>query len=193
MTLALSMLAAGVVTADSKWGSFEGYPKAKFFVNNKEIPVPEGGVPAFVIDGSTVLPLRQVADAMQAIVKWDNTDKTAYIYKPNVSMFVAQDVSSNTVKKTFGKVDVGKSMSFVVFVQADNLQVNASGLKITIEDPYGAEVGTATAALDTPRDNFWFTSPFEINFTESGNYKIKFALNVDGSYTTVAEKLIVSE
>lgn len=194
LTLLLFVMAAGVVYADSLWGYYKGYPQARVYMNNHSIDTGEG-VPAFIINGSTVLPLRQVAEALKAIVKWDEDEKTAYIYKPNVSIFVAKDVSSKdySVKQPFGKVDAGKTMDFVVFTQIDDLKTNVSGLKITILDPNGSVVESKEAPLDNPGDNFWYTWPFKVKFSETGNYKIQLAFEVDGSYETVAEKIIGSE
>jgi len=193
LTLALSLVAAGAVMGESMWGNYAGYSKAKVYVNDTELSN-SGSVPAFVINGSTVLPLRQVAEAMNSIVKWDSSNQTANIYKPNVALFVAEKVtSSNEVKKPFGKVTAGIRRPFDVFAQVDNLKVNATGVRISIVDPYGSEVDRITEGLSSPGSNFWFTTHFEIKFSETGNYKVRFAVEVDGTYHTVEEKLIVSE
>lgn len=195
LTLALSFLAAGTVFADSIWGSYEGYAKAKIFVNDAEIKFPDGTAPAFVINGSTMIPLRQAADALQAIVKWDDSNKTASIYKPNVSMFVAKDVGSKdySVQQPFGKVTAGETMNFVVFAQVDNLKTGVSGFQITIEDPSGSVVDSREETLGQTGDSFWYTWPFQVKFEQKGNYKVKFEFEYDGNYAIVAEKLIVSE
>ncbi|WP_438446673.1 stalk domain-containing protein [Gorillibacterium sp. sgz5001074] len=191
LTLVLCLVAGGAAVADSRWGNFEGYSKVRVNVNGSTMST--DGVPAFMVKGSTVLPLRQVADAFHAIVKWDEGSQTANIFKPNVNMFVAQEASSSNIKKPFGKVDKGSSRSFDVFVQVDNLLTGASGFKLSVLDPYGSEVASSDNTMDGAQDNFWFIAPFKVKFSEGGNYTVRFAFDVDGSYVTVAEKLIVSE
>lgn len=195
LTLALCMVAGGAAIADSRWGSYAGYSKVRINVNGSTLD--PDGVPAFVIDGSTVLPLRQVADSFNAIVKWDSANQTADIYKPNVNMFVAQEVSGkdySTIKKPFGKVGSGSTMTFDVFVQVDNLLTDVSGFQISILDPFGNVVDSQTQSISGSPDNFWFATPFsKVKFSETGNYTVRFAFEVNGGYTTVSEKLIVSE
>jgi hypothetical protein len=195
LTLALCMVAGGAAVADSRWGNYAGYSKIRVNVNGSTLN--SDGVPAFMINGSTVLPLRQVAESFNAIVKWDSGNQTANIYKPNVNMFVAQEVSGkdySTIKKPFGKVGSGSTMTFDVFVQVDNLLTDVNGFKVSILDPYGNVVDSRSESISGSPDNFWFATPFtKVKFTESGNYTVRFDFEVDGSYTTVAEKLIVSE
>lgn len=195
LTLAFSLLAAGGVFADSIWGSYEGFAKAKLIVNDTEVKIPDGTAPSFVINGTTMVPLRQAADALHAIVKWDDTNKTVNIYKPNVSMFVAKEVATKdySVKQPFGKVTAGETMNFVVFAQVDNLKTSVTGLRITVEDPSGNEVDSKKESLAQPGDSFWYTWLFKVKFADKGNYKVKFELEQDGRYTTVEEKLITSE
>lgn len=193
LTVALCMVAGGAAVADSKWGNYAGYSKVKVNVNGNTLD--SEGVPAFVINGSTVIPLREVANSFHAIVKWDSANQTANIYKPNVNVFVAQEVSKDYSEiKTFGKVVSGISKNFYVFAQVDNLLTSVSGYKISILDPSGNEVDSRSEAINGSPDNFWLTTPFsKIKFSEKGNYTVRFAFEVDGKYTTVAEKQIVSE
>lgn len=191
LTLVLCFVAGGAAVADSRWGNYEGYSKVRVTVNGDTLSM--DGVPAFNVNGSTVLPLRQVAEAFHAIVKWDSGSQTANIYKPNVNMFVAQEASTSNVKKPFGKVDQGITRSFDVFVQVDQLLTGVDGFKLSILDPYGNEVAGSEESIDATQDNFWFITPFKVKFSESGEYTVRFAFDVDGKYVTVAEKLIVSE
>lgn len=191
LTLVLCLVTGGAAVADSRWGNYEGYSKVRVNVNGDTMSM--DGVPAFNVNGSTVLPLRQVAEAFNAIVKWDSGTQTANIYKPNVDMFVAQEASTSNIKKPFGKVDQNTTRSFDVFVQVDNLLTGVDGFKLSILDPYGSEVDSSVNSIDGSQDNFWFIAPFKVKFSESGNYTVRFAFDVDGKYVTVSEKLIVSE
>jgi hypothetical protein len=206
LTLVFSMLCAGTVFADSLWGNYNGFPKAKIFVNDNEITVKDGEVPAFVIDGSTVLPIRKIAESLQAIVKWDSETMTANIYKPNVHMFVSEDVKIDkykqvsSIKSPFSVVETGKTVDFVVVVQVDSLKANTSGFKISIVKPDGDQYDSTEVSTDKGLTNklingFGYTSPpFNVKFTQKGSYLVKFSFkSTDDKYTVVSQKTIVSE
>ncbi|GIP32857.1 copper amine oxidase N-terminal domain-containing protein [Paenibacillus sp. J2TS4] len=188
-------LGSVTVFGESLWGSFEGFSKARVFINDSEVNIPEGDVPAFIVNGRTVLPLRLLAESLQATVSWDNTEQTAKIYKPNIHMFVSLDVDKEyTIKKPFGKVARGETRNFVVSTQVDTLKMNATGFKITVEDPKGELAAEAVEVpLEKASESFWYTWPFKVSFNQAGNYTVKFSLLVDGSYTVVSKKTIVSE
>lgn len=57
------------------------YPLVNIMVNQKEILPAEGDVPAFQIDGRTMVPIRLVAEALKADVKWDEGTRTVIITK----------------------------------------------------------------------------------------------------------------
>jgi hypothetical protein len=196
LILVFSMLFTATVFADGLWGQYEGFSRAKVRINNADLQVPDGEVPAFVINGRTVLPLRQLADTTQTLLKWDNATKTADLYKPNVHMFIAQDVSNKdfSLQKPFGRVDQGKTMNFVVFAQVDNLKTDVQGFRVTIEDPNGKQAtDPLVVPLEKSEESFWYPWPFKVNFAEKGNYTVKFAFLLDGQYTVVSQKVIVSE
>jgi hypothetical protein len=199
LTLTFSLIFAASVYADSLWGSFEGYSIAKINVNNSEVYIGDKEVPGLVIKGTTVLPLRKVAESLHAIVKWDDTNKTANIYKPNVDLFVARSVSKQkdeySMTSLFGKVTRNTTMKFVVFAQVDNLKTNVSGFKISIVAPNG-ELATDSkeSTIDNSPESFWFQWPFEVNFSQKGNYLVTFSFkDENGDYSEVSEKTIVSE
>jgi hypothetical protein len=206
LTLVFSMVFAGTVFADSLWGNYGGFPKAKILVNDNELTFKDGEVPAFVIDGSTVLPIRKVAESLQAIVNWDSETMTANIYKPNVHMFVSEDVKIDkfkqvsSIKSPFSVVETGKTVDFVVVVQVDSLKANTSGFKISIVKPDGeqydsTEVSTVKGITSKLINGFGYTSPpFNVKFTQKGTYVVKFSFkSTDDKYTVVSQKTIVSE
>lgn len=57
------------------------YPTVNILVNGKEIVPAAGDVPAFQIDGRTMVPIRLVAEALKADVKWDEQTRTVIITK----------------------------------------------------------------------------------------------------------------
>jgi len=187
------LLCTASVVADSMWGSYNGYDKAKVIVNGSELQ--ENGVPAIIMNGSTLLPLRQVANSLNAVVKWDNDKKTASLYKPDVHMFIAEEVGKNySLKNPFSIVDYGITRSFDVFAQIDNLKTNVSSVKITIVSPSGETVGSVEDTLSDSSESFWYTAHYKLKFAEKGNYTVNFAI-IDGDNieTIVSKKNILSE
>lgn len=197
LALALSLFGTATAVASSLWGDYEGFNKAKVFINDVEKQFSDGEAPAFLIKGNAVFPVRALADSLHALVKWDNANKTVNIYKPNVHMFVAKEVGKDySIKQPFGKVKKGDTIDFAVFAQVDSLNTSISSFKISIETPSGEQAVTPhEKSVGTQKDNFWYPWPFTVNFSESGNYKVKFSVKLDDSsdYTVVSEKVIVSE
>ncbi|WP_245954574.1 stalk domain-containing protein [Paenibacillus flagellatus] len=155
-------------------------------------------VPAFMINGRVVLPLRSLSDSLNAIVKWDDDTKTASIYKPNVHMFVATDIAKDDSPKTpFGKVSKGKKLSFVVAAQVDSLATPIHSFRIDLVAPDGSVIrSTDAVALEGSKDSFWYSWPLEgVTFDASGTYKVQFKIKLDDSrdYAVVSEKTITSE
>ncbi|WP_010269977.1 stalk domain-containing protein [Paenibacillus senegalensis] len=192
---AVLIFTLGTVTAfgESLWGSYEGYSKARIMVNDKLLE--ESDVPAIIVNGRTMLPLRQISESLQATVNWDNTTLTANIYKPNVHMFVSLDVDKDySIKKPFGKVARGETRNFVVSTQVDQLKADAQGFQITVVAPNGEMAhDPVTVDLESSTDSFWYTWPFKVHFSQRGDYTVQFSVLVGGEYTVVSEKTIVSE
>lgn len=65
------------------------YPIVNIIVNQKEVLPAEGDVPAFQIDGRTMVPIRLVAEALKADVKWDEGTRTVIITKEEYTPPVA--------------------------------------------------------------------------------------------------------
>lgn len=194
LTLLFTVLGAGIVYAGSPWGDYQGFTKVKVTVNNNEAAI--GEVPGFVIAGRAVLPLRDLTDSLQALVKWDETNKTAEIYKPNVHMFVAGEVSKeDVIKKPFGKVKRGDKMNFVVLAQVDNLKTSISTFRIEIIHPDGTVLRTSDP-ISADNDSFWYNWPVTgVTFDAYGEYKVRFLMKLEekDNYTIVSEKVIKSE
>lgn len=206
LTMVLSMVFGATVFADSLWGYYDRFPKAKVFVNDSEVTFKEGEVPAIVIDGTTLLPIRKIAEKLQAIVEWEKETMTASIYKPNVHMFVSEEVKVDkskqvaTIKSPFSVVETGKTVRFVVVVQVDGLKADATGFKISIIKPDGEEyeskeelTGAGINSLLPPI--FGYTSlPFDLKFSQKGTYLVSFSFkDTNGNYTAISQKSIVSE
>ena len=192
------VLSTATVAASSLWGDYDGFSKVRLLVNNVEKSFSDGDVPGIIMNGKTLLPLRELADSMQALVLWDSSTKTVAIYKPNVHMFVVKDIAKDySMKSPFGVVKHGETVDFVVFAQVDNLQTGISSIRISIESPSGANVVTPhEKAMNGQKENFWYPIRFtNVAFDEYGKYKVKFAMRIDDSsdYTVLSEKEIISE
>ncbi|WP_028561556.1 stalk domain-containing protein [Paenibacillus pinihumi] len=180
LTLALSLFGGTVLFADS------AAQKVRVFVNGIESK--ESGL---LSEGSTYLPLRQIASSLQALVVWDDSAKRASIYKPNVHMFLFQGQNS------FGNVKQGR-VTFSVFSQIDNLKVDINGVKVAIADPSGDEkmIQSQDVNPNKQSDNFWFrTEDFRYNFDSAGKYLVRFYIKPVSSneWTLVSEKTITAQ
>jgi hypothetical protein len=150
----------------------------------------EGGI---IEEGRTYLPLRQMATSLQALVEWDDQNKRATVYKPNVHMFLFKEDKNNTM---FGNVEKGFQGSFKVFAQIDNLKTEITAVKISIFDPDGREKVIQSEDVSPKNDNFWFATNFiSYKFDASGKYAIRFFIKTKSvtDWTVVSEKLISSK
>jgi hypothetical protein len=202
LMIAIFLLSTGVVAGASLWGDYEGYAKAKVYVDDVEKTFSDSDVPALIMHGTTMLPLRTLADSLQALVRWDDSNKTASIYKPNVHMFVVNELIKNkdgtyTMKYPFGRVVHGDKLDFVVFAQVDNLKTNVSSFKISIKTPSGNDaVEPIEQGVTQPSESIWLPWQFSgVKFSEYGKYTVQFSIKLDdgSDYKVVSEKEIISE
>ena len=70
-----------ILTAGSALGSirsyFEGYPVVKIYVDGKEVI---SDVPAVILNGRTMVPVRFISEELEAEVVWDADEYAVYIY-----------------------------------------------------------------------------------------------------------------
>lgn len=197
LMLMFFVLSTAAVVASSIWGDFKGNSIARLIVNEETVEFGDSDVPPLIVDGKTVLPLRAVSDALQALVKWDNSNKTAYLYKPNVHMFFTTEVRKDSAIVPFGVVERGKEVDFIVFAQVDNLKSSINSVQVSVVSPSGKSVITPVVkSISESKEAFWLKVPlYGVSFNEAGTYVVKFAMKQDGSndYSVVSEKQIQSE
>ncbi|WP_261305842.1 copper amine oxidase N-terminal domain-containing protein [Paenibacillus andongensis] len=197
LMLMFFVLSTAAVVASSIWGDFKGNNIARLIVNEETVEFGDTDVPPLIVDGKTVLPLRAVSEALQALVKWDNSNKTAYLYKPNVHMFFTTEVRKDSAIVPFGVVERGKEADFIVFAQVDNLKTNINSVRVSVVSPSGKSVITPVVkSISESKESFWLKVPlYGVSFNEAGTYVVKFAMKQDGSndYAVVSEKQIQSE
>lgn len=201
LMLAFTVLGVGAVAAGSPWGEYKGFSKVKLNLNNSEVSL--GDVPAFIVDGSVVTPIRKLTDSLRALVNYNSTTGVVDIYNPNVHMFVAEEVLKDKdkdkgpiLKNTFGEVKKGKSVEFVVFAQVDSLETDIHSFKVQILDPQGAVVNSSDdVILEEQKESFWYPWPFKVSFDTVGKYKVQFLMKLkeDAPFTVISEKVINCE
>src|SRR5690606_14542131 len=155
----LSMLVILILTTGIALAS----TSVKVIINGKIV-----GEIGEIINDTAYLPLRKVAEHLQAVVYYDSASKTANIYKPNVHMFVYQD--DNTL---FGMVEKGANKKFKIAAQADNVKFNVSSIRFTMTDPNNKETVLSTIKIDNKSEVYWLTADdLRYRFSLKGDYII---------------------
>jgi len=157
------------------------------------------GADARLTPDGVMVPLRRISEALGALVVWDGDNTTANLYKPNVHLLVAEDVSREgdgyVIRRPFGRIESGLQKKFSVLVQVDNLKTNLESFRVRVVDPKGETVGDSRdLSAAGVKDNFWVRSDFQISFNRKGEYRVQFLAKLPGgSYATLSEKAIVAE
>lgn len=146
-----------------------------------------------VVDGTTYLPLRQLADTFNAFISWSD-NKQVVINKPNIHM-MTMSVNSNGVYP-FQAVEKGSTVTFYVLVNGDSLKTPLSAAKMEIVDP-----GNTVKELyyeSNPENLSVFqlrTKEIKYKFGSEGEYKVRMYMKAEKSndWTLVSEKLIFSK
>lgn len=196
LMLALSIFGTAGAFANSLWGEYEGYSRVNVVFNNVEKKFKEGEAPAFMINGSTMIPVRMLSESLQALVKWNSDTKTVSIHKPNAHMIVARKVGDDySIRQPFGGVKKGDVLPFAVHAQLDSITTPIHSFKISIFSPSGKEVAANETKVVDQKEIFWYTWPFNVTFSEAGSYVVKFSMKLDekSDYTVISEKVILSE
>lgn len=162
-------------------------------------PLEFDGSAARLTDEGVMVPLRRISEALGALVQWDGEKAAANLYKPNVHLLVAEDVTREgdgyVIRRPFGRIESGLQKKFSVLVQVDNLKTGLESFRVRVVDPKGETVGDSRdLSAANVKDNFWVRSDFQISFDRKGEYRVQFLAKLPGgSYTTVSEKAIVAE
>ncbi|WNR46506.1 stalk domain-containing protein [Paenibacillus roseipurpureus] len=197
LMVAFFVLSTAAVVASSIWGEYKGFNIARVVVNNQTKEFGDSDVPPLIVDGKTVLPLRAMSEALQSLLRWEDSSKTAYLYKPNVHMFFTTEIRKDSSIVPFSVVERGEEANFYVFAQVDNLKTSINSVRVSIVSPSGSNVITPVEkSISDSKESFWLKVPvYGVSFDQSGTYVVKFAMKQDGSseYTVVSEKQIQSE
>jgi len=196
LLLAFSLAGAGTIFADSV---LEKYYAKKISVklNGNEIDN-TGLVVDFGKDSRAMAPLRDIVQSMGGIVRGDNANDSIDIIKPNVQLsmhtfqYVKEDIQ---LSRPYGSFEKGENSNLAVLAQIDSLTSPISSLRMTIVDPFGAEVEKIEKSITEHQGNFWFRFLMsKVNFKYSGDYKVNLFMKLSGDneYAQVSQMTIKS-
>ncbi|RAV03066.1 hypothetical protein DQG13_08410 [Paenibacillus sp. YN15] len=77
-TILGSFFFSGIAFSEVMHGSFKGFPIVKLFIDGKEI---NNEVPAIVVDGNTLVPLRVISEALGREISWDGDSQSVFVGK----------------------------------------------------------------------------------------------------------------
>lgn len=190
----LFVIGAGTVWADDVYEWYKA-KEVRITINGEELSSKGLLVEDENGDSTTMLPLRDIADALQAMVKWDEASQTVHLYKPNVHIFLST-MNKDGSFGTFGRVYYKEKHNFIIFSQIDSLEADVSALKFEILDPNGNRVYEHEQTLDVKNENtIWVKSPnISLEFMHLGEYKVKLFMKPEGddAYHLVSEKVFQS-
>ncbi len=184
------------------YGYYFEYEKVKVVIDEEEV---KSKVPAFIIEETTVIPLRAIAERLDVIVFWNDQEKTAELIQPNVNMlFTAnpvydKDNKSYVVYSPFGKINKNQRyhFNFHVFCEVDNLPYENVEIKVVLKDPDNEIIQDGYAqTFDASEENsLQYINFFEnVDFIKTGNYKVELLLKSESTkneFKKIGEKQIL--
>lgn len=196
LTLAFIILGTVTVLAADTLNWYRG-KSVKVVVNDKELETPGLLISAnnSPLDNTTVLPVRELAGTLQALVNWDSKTQTVTIHKPNVHITLLE-VHKDGSLTFFGQVAHKLKPKFHIFTQIDNITTNVHSFQVKIIDPNDKPVHEFEVELKEQRDSIWHGSELiELEFKELGGYTVQVYMkaNEKDEYSLVSEKVIQSK
>lgn len=193
LVLAFALAGTAVAFADEAAEMYKG-SKVKVTVNGKPLNAP--GI-LLNVDGEskTMLPTRDIADILQAMVQWDEKKQSVNIYKPNVHIALTTKDKDGTIGM-FGSVYYKNQYDFYIFAQIDNLTTDIQAMKFEIVDPFGNVVYEKKHELEgIESEMLWVRSPVSMKFDYLGNYKARVYMKpaFENQFFLVSEKVIESK
>lgn len=184
---------------------YQGFNIVNVKINGKTLALE---VPAINFHGSTMLPLRKVAEALDAQVSWDAATQTANLVKPDINMIICDGVYYGDGKGEFKDPDGNAYQNNVIIYNSWNAQsfskgiydlavmvsaddLNRKGLveyRTVFEDSDGTALQSVPSSMDfgALTGGFYDTAFFTNIPLNSGNtYKVKFQIKDADGYKTV--------
>ena len=198
MLLLVFMVAgAGTVFANTV---YERYTAKKIVVKVNNAKLATTGLEVDIDDnqqGVQMAGIKEIVKELGGIVTSEKD--TVSVYKPNVQLSVYY-VKKDDSKEEFGKLYLNKdkkknTLNLEVFAKVDSLFTDISSLKLSIRDPFGAEIASDVYNLKNHADNFWLTFKglTYVEFKYSGNYTIQLLMKPSGDNQFIPVSQMVIE
>lgn len=178
--------------------SFRG-KDVKVYINETQLTKPGILVSEHTsLKNTTMLPLREISETLQAIVNWDDKTQSVHIYKPNVHISLIEEIEERRrkVHRIFGQVSHKLNVDFAIFIEIDNITTQVHSVKVEMLDPKGHIVhDEIIETLAEKRNELWVTSRVSnFDFAEVGSYNIKvyMKINENDDYSLVSERMLQS-
>lgn len=195
--LIIVVLSTGFVFAGSINGQYNGYPIVNVNVNNKALSL---DVPGLVMQEKTLLPVRAIAENLNAIVLWNESTMTANLIQPEVDLLFVNDIEENddgtwNLINPFGYVDKGKQDIILLYYEITNITKQTSVFKVVVYDTQGKIIAEETdSAKIEEQSGIYGVLPFEnITFDKAGEYRFEFQMLYDNKFQTVAKKTLFAQ
>lgn len=138
------ILATALPAAAAVYGQYQGYDIVKVLVNGKEV---KSDVPAVIMNGRTMVPLRFVSEAFGANVGWDDSTATATV-KPLVQVVPDEEfkqIAATIIQRISERQELQKELSEQKAKQLKTENIEDL-VKVTMNYPQG-KTGTLHAML----------------------------------------------
>lgn len=187
-------MSTGIVFAAAVNGSFNGYPIVNVTLNGDKVSSP---VPAVVLNGSTMLPTRAIAESLNCVVKWDQATMTAKIIKPNVNMvfFYEQtaesDGSWNLTNVGCSNDTLGQDKYANFYIEVGPMDNTEYEYRIAAYDPSGKILSTSpsSSTVFNEEGTMIVTSIDNLTYSIPGEYVFRFQMKFDGEFKSVGEAI----
>jgi hypothetical protein len=197
ITSIICLFSSTVAFAASVNGSFAGFPIANVIVNDDKLTP---NVPGIVVQGSTMLPAKAIAESLNAVVTWDQATMTASIQKPDVNIVFADEIIENKdgswdIKNPYSICAPGQGQEVVLFIQVGPMKKDLYEYRVLVREPNGDILETSAV------DNFEIDSSgmmanftlSDLDFKKVGLYKFEFQIKYYNEFKTVEDKMLLVE
>jgi len=187
-----------VVTAGGINGDYQGFPIVNVLVNGEKV---ESQVPAINFKGSTLLPVRAIAEATKSLVEWDGNTWTANLVKPEVNMFFVDSIEesedgSDVLVNPFKLASVGTPNAFYTYTSVDGLKEGICKYRVIVQDPKGDIVFNTNeyefvVESDDAGGFVAYNYYDNLTFRQTGKYIFKFQIESKAIFETVHETNLI--
>ena len=141
-----SVFAASAMAVSVVPGVFAANEDVKVIINGTELKIAENDTKPFVEDGSTLVPMRAIFDALGATVEWDDATKTVRSTSDNGS--VEMKIGSDTVKINGSEIKIDVPAKIVNERTVVPVRVISEAMDCKVE--WSQETKTVTITSNDP-------------------------------------------